>query len=367
MKKIKILVLSTTGFMKREGISTVIYDYFSNFDKDLFEINLIVDGSYDVKLINEFNHADIKCYNLHSRKRKLILYVIELFKLLKKQKFDVVYANGSSAIMCIELILAKLAGCKIRVVHSHNTTCDHIKFDRVLRPLFYRLYTDAFACGYEAGKWLFESNSFKIIKNGRHLSKYRFNKNIRTKARKSLGVNDDCLLIGHVGNFNYKKNHQFVLKVFKELLSIRPDARLYLMGTGKLFNEMNDLAVSLGISENVIFTGSISNVNEMLQAMDVMIFPSIHEGLPLAVVEWQIAALPCIISDRVTKEVAFCDLVRFMSLDSEFENWAQELVKISDVNRGSYSNKVIVDAKSSGYDLDENVKYLQSYFLNRCR
>lgn len=76
--------------------------------------------------------------------------------------------------MSIELVIAKLAGCKVRIAHSHNTTCDHKKADKILRPLFYILYTDAFACGQEAGKWLFGARPYQLIKNGRDIKEYKF-------------------------------------------------------------------------------------------------------------------------------------------------------------------------------------------------
>ncbi len=363
--KVKILVFTTTGFLKREGISTVIFDYFSRFDKELFDVSIAVDGKYSEELIEEFERAGISAKVLPSRKKSLKEYLKSLIKLVKKEKYDVIYTNGSSALMSIELMVAKLCGCKTRVVHSHNTTCDYKKMDKFLRPLFYRLYTDAFACGDMAGKWLYGSRNFKVIKNGRDIDKYRFDAEKRKKIRKELGVSDDCLLVGHVGNYNSKKNHQYILRVFKELQVTNSNSRLYLMGTGKLFDDMKQLSNELELGDNVVFMGSISNVEEMLQAMDVMIFPSIHEGLPLSVVEWQIASLPCLVSDRVTDEVAFSDLVHFMPLEKSYKEWAEALIRISDVDRQSRSQKNIELARENGFDIKANVEDLEKYFLDR--
>ncbi|WP_026516933.1 glycosyltransferase family 1 protein [Butyrivibrio sp. MC2021] len=365
MKKIKILILSTSGFTKKEGISTVILDYFARFDKETFEPHIVVSGDYDKKLVNCFEQNGIRIHFLHSRKKYLFLYVKELFFEFRKERYDVVYVHGSSAIMSIELFVAKLSGCKVRVAHSHNTTCDHKRFDKMLRPIFNRLYTDAFACGTEAGRWLFSNKDFILIRNGRDVNKYAFDENMRRKIRSELGVDENCLLIGHVGNFNNQKNHQFALNVFKEVLEKKKNAKLYFMGTGALLDDMKRLANEIGISKDVVFMGSIDNVEEMLQAMDVMILPSLHEGLPLVVVEWQIAALPSLVSDNVTKEVSFSNLVHFMSLEKEYSNWAEKIIEISKFERNRAANEVIRLAQKSGFDIDEDVKCLQDHLMKK--
>lgn len=364
MDKIRILISTSSGFKKREGISTVIYDYFSRFNKDLFEIHIVVDGEYNTDLIDLFRESGIIVDFLHSRKKELKKYIADLDKLFKSKKFDVLYANGSSALMAIELTVAAINGCRIRVVHSHNTTCDYKKIDRVLRPYFYFLCTDAFACGQEAGKWLFGKRNFTIIRNGRDISKYSFDEVKRRKVRQQMKVSDDCLLVGHVGNFNQQKNHHFVLEVFKEIIGLKENAKLYLIGSGVLLDEIKQLASEMGISDKVVFTGSISNVDEMLQAMDVMFLPSLHEGLPLVVVEWQIAGLPCLISDNVTRECAFTNLVQFKSLDSSSIEWAKDVIGLSKMNRRKEAIEAYGKALESGYDINRSVAELQQLFLD---
>lgn len=166
MKKIKILTLSTSGLGKKEGISTVILDNYTLFDKDRFQLDMIASGDYSNQLISEFQNIGVNIKYLPSRKNSVIHYITALVKLMKKEKYDAVYLHGSSAILSIELVIAKMCGCKIRVVHSHNTTCDHKMSDKILRPFFYRNYTVALACGREAGQWLYGKRPFDIIKNG---------------------------------------------------------------------------------------------------------------------------------------------------------------------------------------------------------
>lgn len=364
---IKILVISTTGLARKEGIATVMIDNFSRFDKCKFKLHLIASGIYSCELVQRFETIGVTVKYLPSRRADMLQYMKALILLFKKEKYDALYIHGSSAIMSIELMIAKICGCNVRVAHSHNTTCNHKIADRVLRPLFYALYTDALACGKNAGRWLYRNREFCIVKNGRDINKYCFKKEKRIAMRNELGVGNDTLVIGHVGVFNKQKNQQFILKVFKKLQTLYPKTKLYLMGEGSLLDETKLLAKELCISDNVVFTGSIDNVEEMLQAMDVMILPSRHEGLPLVVIEWQIAALPCLLSDRVTSECSYSDLVHYMSLDESEIDWAKKLIEISRIDRNSMSYTMVEMAQNDGYDISQNAIQLQNFFIGKCR
>ena len=173
------------------------------------------------------------------------------------------------------------------------------------------------------------------------------------------------MLIGHVGNFNRQKNQEYLINVFAELLQLKPNSWLYLMGDGKNKQKCMELADKLKISNRVIFTGSITNVSDMLQAMDVMVLPSIHEGLPLVVVEWQMAGLPCLVSDTVTNECVFTDLVYFMSLE-EYLKWANRIITLGKTERLTNSKIAIDSAIEAGFDIELDASRLQEYFIERC-
>lgn len=361
MEKFKILTMTTSGLGKKDGISTVILDYYSYFDKERYQLDIIASGEYNYELVTEFQKIGVNVRCLPSRRVSVIKYIEALSNLLKNEKYDAVYLHGSSAIMSIELILAKIHGVKIRAVHSHNTTCNHKKADKLLRPLFYRNYTVALACGTDAGNWLYGERPFDIIKNGRNVDVYRFNANKRAKIRQQLEVSDNTLLIGHVGNFNEQKNQRYLVSVLKEIVNVNTNVKLFLMGDGATKPTIMNMVAEEQLDGFVVFTGSISNVPDMLQAMDVMLLPSIHEGLPLVVIEWQIAGLPCILSDKVTKECAYTDLVHFLALDDP-KVWAKQTLTIAVTDRENSSEELLNKTKEYGYDLRENANKLQKYF-----
>ena len=288
-------------------------------------------------------------------------YFISLVILMYKNKFDVIHVNGNSATESIELIAAKLTGCKIRIAHSHNSTCDAKRADKILRPLFYRMYTHAFACGQLAGKWLFENRNFKIVKNGRDIKKYAFDEKVRLKMRRNLKLDGDVLAIGHIGNFNEQKNHVYLIKIFEQLKKINPKSKLFLAGYGHCEQEIHAMVNRLNLEDDVIFLGVINNVSNILQAMDIMVLPSLYEGLPLVVVEWQMAGLPCVISDIITTECIYTDLIKFQKLENSYRDWAEDIIQLTNKNRRENKDYVLKKSIQCGFDINSNVVELMNY------
>lgn len=360
---IKILTISTSELLRKEGISTVILDNYALFDKRKFQLDMVASGSYSHQLIAEFQSIGVNIRYLPSRKKGVIKYTIALIKLMKKEKYDAIYLHGSSAILSVELVIARLCRCKTRVVHSHNTTCSHKKVDRLLRPIFYRNYTVALACGREAGQWLYGERPFEIVKNGRKINRYTFDSNKRIYMRRALGLSDQTLALGHVGIFNAQKNQAFLLDVLDQLLKVEKDLKLFLIGDGTTRKKIMQMAEDKGLDQYIEFTGSIQNVPDVLQAMDLMLMPSLHEGLPLVAIEWQMMGLPCVLSDKITAECVFTDLVKFLPLNNA-EEWKNVILanKKTKKDRSAASQSAIFAARESGYDLASNAQKLQKIF-----
>ena len=362
MDKIKILTITTSGLKKKDGISTIILDSYEELDIEKYQIDITVAGEYDPDLVKAFENIEVRPRYLPERKQELGKYVSELRSLLLKEKYDVVYVHGSSAIIGIELFIAKMCGCKIRIAHSHSSSCEHKKMDKLIRPIFYRSYTKALACSDAAGKWMYRNHPYEIIKNGRSTELYQFEPVIRDRMRDKLGLKEDTLVIGHVGNFYGPKNQEYLIHMMKELIKKNSNTRLYFMGEGETRQQVEALTVSEGLESYVVFTGSISDVDEMLQAMDVMALPSFYEGLPLVVVEWQMAGLPCVVSDRVSKECAYTDLVHFLPLESGHAVWADRILELAGNDRDRSSRTAVDRAADAGFDLRRNTQRLEEIF-----
>lgn len=358
----KILLVSTVGLIY-DGITNVILSNISVMNKKSLKFYVVNTIKSEKEIIDSFEKLGCKVVEFPDRKEDTLRYFFELYKFIKSNKIDVIHVNGNSATCTIELLAAKLAGCKRRIVHSHNTRCDAKKADKLLRPIFYLTYTNALACGYDAGKWLFGDRQFKIIKNGRDSQVFCFDSSKRNMIRESLGL-DNRLTIGHVGGFVKQKNHEFLLNIYKELLNLKPNIELFMIGDGILSDKIKQKAKEFGIFDKIHFTGNISNISDYLQAMDAMVLPSFFEGLPLVTVEWQMEGLPCFISDTVTKECAFSSNIYFLSLNEDAKYWAKKILDYTKKeNRAVISKRNIDKAKKIGYEIRSSAEELRNIYL----
>ena len=355
----KVLIVSTVGLIY-DGITSVITSYLQAMDLDGLEV--YVAGTIDIKPNIRKQIKDCGCtvVEFPNRRTDTIKYFISLTKFIRKNHIDVVHAHGNSATLAVEMVAAWLGGCKKRIAHSHNTKCDQVKADKLLRPIFYFFYTDGLACGEAAGKWLFGNRKFEILANGRDVEKYKFNPKTREKVRTSLGIKNE-LAIGHVGGFAEQKNHRFLVEIYRELRKLEPNCKLFMIGDGSLKPEIEKLCEGL----NVTFTGAIDNIPDYLNAMDGMLLPSLFEGLPLVVVEWQINGLPCVVSDAVTNECGFTSFIGFESLQSSPATWANELLnKVKQETREKNSIEAIIKAKEKCFDISESANRLKDIYIS---
>lgn len=255
----------------------------------------------------------------------------------------------------------------IRIAHAHNRP-HGINLKSPMR-WYYKTkmlshITHMFMCGEESGEWLFgKKNRDKCImlNNAIDSERYAFNPVKREAMRNTLGVSQE-LVIGHVGRFEAQKNHKFLLKVFCEILKREPNAALLLIGndTGPISQEIHSIVTILGIEDKVKFLGVRSDVADLMQAMDVFLFPSLFEGLSLASIEAQAAGLPMLISDKVPIECKKTDLVYVMPLSSSAISWADKLIEISQLPRKDTCQEII----KAGFDVKENAKLLQNFYLS---
>ena len=203
------------------------------------------------------------------------------------------------------------------------------------------------------------------MKNGRSIRKFSYDPAVRRRMREKCGLGPDTLAVGHVGNFNEQKNHPFLLRVFQKIRERQPDARLFLAGYGHCEGSVRALVKELNLEDGVVFLGLTDRIQDLLQAMDVMVLPSRHEGLPLVAVEWQMAALPCVLSDAITEECAFTDLVRFLSLDERYEKWADTVLEMRHRDRARDALLAEELAGRNGYDIEKDAAWLMAEFDRR--
>lgn len=358
----KVLCINSNQ-LKNDGITNSILNYYDHMDRSDMEVDLLKTADIAPEIKGRIQEIGLRVVFTQYRKH-VIRYILSTAKLIRKNRYEIVHVHGSSAILSIDLLAAWLGGCRVRIAHSRNTKCDHKVIDKLLRPLFNVLCTERFACGQDAGRWLFGDRPFIVIKNGKDIAKFRFDPEVRESVRRTYGWTDH-VVVGHVGNFNYQKNHEFLIRVFAELYKKNKKYRLVLMGSGtSYFDAAKEQVKKLGLEEAVLFMGSITNVPEMLQAMDLMLFPSRFEGLPNVVLEWQISGLPAIISDKITKECKVTELIQYLPIDKGEKIWTDEVLNMVIVpeDRKLQSEEACIRMREAQFDIQENAKNLKKIY-----
>lgn len=350
-KSHKIRVAMVTNDLIMNGISSMIMSYCSNLDKSEFQISVLAGEPVHEHYREMCKKLGIAVVVLPARKTSALAYYGALYKELSSRKYDIVHIHGNSATVSAELFIAWLRGIKIRIVHSHNSTCKNMTIHRLLLPMFRHLYTHGFACGSLAGQWLFGNNEFHVIPNGFDTACFRYNAEIRENVRKKLGVGDG-LVLGHVGRFNAQKNHPFLLQVFEEVARRDSEAKLLLVGTGPDYESVRKLIDKHPYKDRIIDYGETSQVRELYQAMDVFVLPSRYEGLPIVLLEAQMSGLPCVVSDAITPEVALGDHIIFLSLKSGVNQWADAIEMAVNTERKNFYERQ--KGQIMKYDIRQN-------------
>lgn len=359
MQDIRLLIIDTNP-MIYDGILSFIFNSVENMDRADMSIDFVAINNVEISIRNRIKKMDAGLYILTYRARNPLKYIISLAKLIKKNQYTVIHVHGSSCIMAIELLAARIAGVPC-CPHSHNTNCQHIRIHYLLRPLFLLLYKHGFACGEKAGEWIYGKKKFDIIKNGIGLEKYRYSENKRREYRKIYGLLPNDVGIIHIAHFTEVKNHVFMINVLKKVVEVSKHYKLLLVGQGKLENPIKEKVRELGLQENVVFVGITQKVSQLLSACDVMVLPSLYEGFPFTAIEAQASGINCIFSDAVTRECELSKNITYLELDEEL--WVASILENSrSFDRDKMSAQNIQNIKDSGYDIEKSVGRLKGLY-----
>lgn len=360
----KVLIVISTGFVPYGGLTTVMMNYFRNMEKDDLQIDFASTNDAPDELISELKRNGSEYYNLGERKN-VSSYMKRLAQILKDNKYDVIHVNCNSSTGVVELIPAVIEGVPKRITHIHNTTGNHKVINKILHPLFDRMYTIPIACSSKAGQWGYKQKSFTVLSNAVDLKKYSFDSTARDRVRGELAISDRTLVIGNVGKMgSAQKNHPFMIDILKKLVDDGVDCKMLFVGDGEKREEYEEIARKAGVFENTIFAGMRIDVPDFLSAMDVFLFPSLWEGLPLSVIEAAATGLPCIISENVTSEVVATEYMKRLSLNLDITKWCKEIL---DVNVSTRKNRAIVsqnEISKSGFNINRESEKLRRIYLS---
>lgn len=350
------------------GIEAVVISEYLAMDKSKIQFDFICDEDstnipYDLIEKNGGRVIIIPPY------QKAFKYHKELKKVLKENNYKIVHSHIST-MSVFSLFAAKCAGVPVRIAHSHSTTNKKEKkknlMKQFLRPFSKVFATNYMCCSELAGRWLFGDKEYDkgnvyLLNNAIDLDKFKYDEKLRKKKRKELGIKDDTLVIGHLGRFVAQKNHTFLIDIFNEIHKKNNNSILLLAGQGPLMEDIKNKVKDLNLEDSVKFLGQRNDANELYQAFDVFLLPSLYEGLPVVGVEAQAAGLLCYLSDDMTKETKVLDITKFMSLNNTPEEWADNI--LDDVKKYKRID-TSKEMTAKNFNIKEEAKKLEEYYLN---
>lgn len=360
-KPIRILHIVT--YMGRGGLETMIMNYYRHIDRSKVQFDFLVHRDFEADYDKEILDLGGKIYRISRLNPFSFKYRKELNDFFKNHtEYEIVHVHQD----CMSSIALKIAmknNVPIRVAHSHSSSQNkNIKY--LIKKYYMRTIpkyaTNLFACGQEAGDWMFSGNSYVILKNAIDINLYRYSLENSIEIKSKLGL-ENKTVIGHVGNFTYPKNHNFIIDIFSEASKINSEVVLLLVGGGYEKTSIQEKVISLGLEDKVIFMGIRNDVNKLMQAMDIFVFPSVYEGLPVTLIEAQASGLPIIKSDNVPDQCIITNNVHTLSLEESPRIWAKKILEVCiNFERKNTSSEII----SAGYDIISNAKWLEDFYLN---
>lgn len=361
-------VLHVFGALDRGGMETMIMNIYRKIDKKKVQFDFIVQTEKKGAFEDEIERLGGCIYRVPRFTLKHSLqYIYHWIKFLKKHKeYRIIHSHINST-ASIFLSIAKYYKF-ITIIHSHNTSygkgISAIIKSCLSTPLKYLSCSYYFACSKAAGEWLFGTKfvnsgnrNFYILKNAIDAKAFTFDLEKRAMLRKKMNL-ENKLVIGHVGRFESQKNHSYLIQIFSELEKIKPDSILLLIGGGELQTSIRNMAEKYNLSRKVLFLGSRPDVADLMQAMDLFIFPSLYEGLPVTLIEAQASGLKSIVSDTITPEVCISEEIEYVSLGESPGSWARRALAARYVRKDMQG---II--KEHGYDIETTAKWIEDFYI----
>ncbi|WEG11520.1 glycosyltransferase family 1 protein [Pullulanibacillus sp. KACC 23026] len=366
MEKTALRVLQVVVNMNRGGAETLLMNLYRHIDRSKIQFDFLIcnPGVYDKEIKELGGHIFRIPY---VTKVGPVNYQKELRAFFNQHAHYLIVHSHLDKMSGLVLKEAYNAGIPIRIAHSHNTSSEGnwlVKGYKWLVGRFIpKFASHYFACSQEASNWLFKVHSTQtsIIKNGINLKTFQFSDAIKKEMKMKQQLGDsNPFVIGHIGRFNKQKNHHYLIDIFNEVVKHHSHSLLVLVGEGSLKLQIENKVHELGLENQVIFMGVREDVHKVLHLFDVLIYPSFHEGLPLTLIEAQAVGVPCLVSERITREVDLgLGLMNYKSLNEAPSMWA---LKSLTLKRLSNSNETL-KIKKAGYDIQDSANWLENYYV----
>lgn len=359
-------VLNLITSLDRGGAETMIMNYYRHMDRSKVQFDFLVNreqiGAYEDEIRSLGGHiyrmGPMYPGQFGKYKRDFRAFLHE------HPEFQIIHSHLEER-SYFPLRIAKEEGIPVRIAHAHNAYRG-FNAKTVFRDYFrFRLPpypTHKFACSEEAAQWLYgknalQNNDITIINNAIDSSLYTPSSAKRDAMRRALRLND-AFILGNVGRLTKQKNQMFLIDILSSIKKKHSNTRLIILGEGELEHKLKHYAATKGLADDIIFTGSVPNVYDYLQAVDVFLFPSLFEGLGISLIEAQALGLPSFASDTITRSANISGRVHFLSLKHGADFWASQILE--HYQERYDPNDILL---RHHYDIENEAEKLQQFYL----
>ena len=358
-----IRILHVITGMGSGGAESMIMNWYRKIDRTKIQFDFHLRSNENIYR-DEIEEMGGRVYYMPEFPKRYFSNFLQTYKFFKKhhKEYNIIHVHANALIYTNVFLIAKHFGIKHRIIHSHSTSTKSKLFlplHRINKLRIKRMANCFLACSKEAGKWCFK-DSFTVINNGIDTEKFKYSKSDREDIREEFGIEKNATIFCHVGRFLEVKNHSFILELFEKIYEEDNESFLILVGTGPLKEKYENAVKEMNCRNNVIFAGVRSDVQKIMSASDVLIFPSLYEGVAVTLIEAQANGLYSVVSDVLPSVVKITDNIVFLSLKDELETWKNVVKNQIDVDRLQCNEMV----KNSDFNIENVAGYLQSIYIN---
>jgi glycosyltransferase involved in cell wall biosynthesis len=363
-----VRVLNITG-LALGGAEATIMNYYRNIDRSKVQFDFLFTTTAENWTEKHYYEDEAeglgaKIYRRPLRTRNPVKSIVALRKALKSDpNIKIAHIHASHAHgAALDAMFAKLFGVKARIVYSSNDLSSNMPLvHRLLRPIV-RFFATHYACASEAaGISMFGEKAcgkFIYIPRARDLDAFRFNVTQRTEIRKAMGL-DGRQVVLNVGRLVEQKNQLFLLDAFNAALKQNHNMILLIAGEGHLRVTLEASVDKLGLHNSVRILGKRDDIHSLMQAADLFVLPSLHEGLPGVAIEAQAAGLPCLLADTISPQAGIIPEAEFLPITQGEEVWVQRML----AKCGGKRYDTIRQMQDAGYDIHTAAKMLEELYL----
>jgi len=364
-------VLHYVGRMDIGGMESLLMTMYRNIDRNKIQFDFAVHTTEKCLYDDEIIALGGKFFRFPMMRKNPWQYRKAWDNFWKKHKdeYSAFHFHSPTFANVIAMKSAKSHGVPIVIAHCHNTHAARGKL-QFIHDIVHKSHskhmeryaTHFFACSEPAAVWGFGPDYQKvfIMKNGIDLSKFSYDGKVRQQFREKLSL-EDKFVVGNVARLAIAKNQSFLLDIFFELKKIKKNAMLMLVGDGPDKDSLTEKAKQLDIESDIVWAGPQKEIVGFLSAMDCFVFPSLHEGLGISLVEAQAMGIPTLTSkNRVPEEVKMSKYLEFLSLDLDAKEWAEKISNI-DLPLGGYTHDAV---RRAGYNITDIVEKYSEFILS---